>query len=348
MVLVKVIFSLWLTCAVVTVTFAMPVVQPLPAALTSSATPSVRAQRLATLSVVRIGNRIVTAGERGIILLSDDDGHSWRQAKVPVQATLTALQFIDQKTGWAVGHFGVVLNTSDGGETWLLQLDGVRAAQLVKAAATNSEEKKFADQLIDEGPDKPLLALYFHDALNGIVIGAYNLALRTNDGGRSWKYVGFTLPNPRRFHLYGIASNSTQMLISGEQGLLMTSNDGGQTFRQVKPPYPGSYFGAIASSSGVMVAYGLRGTAYRSVNAGKSWEKSDVPTESSIGAGMLLSDGRMLLASQAGNLLVSHNSGKNFVSLGAPPVPVAAVAQTSNGNLILGTLRGPVIFPMPR
>ncbi len=29
--------------------------------------------------------------------------------------------------GWAVGHDGVVLHTSDGGESWRMQLDGNQA-----------------------------------------------------------------------------------------------------------------------------------------------------------------------------------------------------------------------------
>ncbi len=54
-------------------------------------------------------------GERGIVLLSDDAGVSWRQAKVPVSVSLTAVQFVDAEQGWAVGHLGVVLHTQDGG-----------------------------------------------------------------------------------------------------------------------------------------------------------------------------------------------------------------------------------------
>src|SRR5215469_14097420 len=74
------------------------------------------------LGVAHAGPRLVAVGARGMVLLSDDDGTSWRQAKtVPVRSTLTAVSFIDSKSGWAVGHDGAILATNDGGETWTLQ-----------------------------------------------------------------------------------------------------------------------------------------------------------------------------------------------------------------------------------
>ena len=39
-----------------------------------------RADRVAVLSLARAGNRLVAAGERGRILLSDDQGGSWKVA----------------------------------------------------------------------------------------------------------------------------------------------------------------------------------------------------------------------------------------------------------------------------
>lgn len=329
-------------------TDASPGAASTPAALTTAASVSARSQRAAMLAVTRAGDRLVVAGERGAVLLSDDGGSSWRQARVPVRVALTAVQFVDARRGWAVGHFGVVLRSEDGGETWTLQLDGARAAQLAQAAAKTDDARSAADQLVQDGPDKPLLAVHFSDAERGFVVGAYNLALKTTDGGKSWQYVGHELPNPRRLHLYGIAVSGQQMLVAGEQGLLMASSDGGDRFRAVEAPYPGSYFGVFTAGPGTFVAYGLRGTAFRSDDAGKSWQKAEVPTAASLSAGLALSDGQLVLASQAGDLLVSADQGRHFNRLPAPPMPLAAMGQTKDGRLVLGTLRGPVVLPLPR
>ena len=54
------------------------------------------------------GDRIVAVGQRGHILISDDKGKSWQQAKVPVSSDLVAVHFPTAQAGWAVGHDGVV------------------------------------------------------------------------------------------------------------------------------------------------------------------------------------------------------------------------------------------------
>src|ERR1044071_614770 len=48
------------------------------------------------LDLSMAGSRMVAVGERGHVLLSDDQGATWRQAKsVPTRAMLTAVFFID-------------------------------------------------------------------------------------------------------------------------------------------------------------------------------------------------------------------------------------------------------------
>ena len=64
------------------------------------------------------GSRLVVVGERGHILVSTDGGASWKQARVPTRALLTAVHLHDEHTGWAVGHDAVILRTGDGGATW--------------------------------------------------------------------------------------------------------------------------------------------------------------------------------------------------------------------------------------
>ncbi|HWH81260.1 MAG TPA: glycosyl hydrolase, partial [Burkholderiaceae bacterium] len=47
----------------------------------------------AMLAIARAGKRLVAVGERGVVLLSDDDGSTWRQGRAAASATLTALHF---------------------------------------------------------------------------------------------------------------------------------------------------------------------------------------------------------------------------------------------------------------
>src|SRR5688572_25730862 len=82
-------------------------------------------------AIARAGNRLVSVGVRGLIVMSDDEGKSWRQAASPVSSDLVAVRFVTPSRGWASGHDGVILSTEDGGNRWVKQLDGRMAALLL-------------------------------------------------------------------------------------------------------------------------------------------------------------------------------------------------------------------------
>jgi len=92
---------------------------------------------------------MVAVGDRGVVLLSDDGGATFRQAKqVPTRATLTTVAFApDGATGWAVGHWRVILNTRDAGETWILQRDDLSVDQPLFTVAVVSPRRVFVGGL---------------------------------------------------------------------------------------------------------------------------------------------------------------------------------------------------------
>ena len=51
-------------------------------------------------------------------MVSDDEGTSWRQVESPVSSDLVAVRFVSAYQGFASGHDGVILATTDGGEHW--------------------------------------------------------------------------------------------------------------------------------------------------------------------------------------------------------------------------------------
>ena len=138
--------------------------------------------------LARAGKRVVAVGQRGHVLLSDDAGKSWQQADVPVSADLVAVHFPDAEAGWAVGHDGVVLHSTDGGRTWVRQLDGRSLGDVLVAYYERSGDEKWlgeAKRFAAQGAENPFLDVWFHDARNGYVVGAFGLVLRTADGGET-------------------------------------------------------------------------------------------------------------------------------------------------------------------
>lgn len=330
--------------AMLAATLALPTLAAEPlAVLREAAVTSPKALGAATLAVARAGHRLVAAGERGTVLLSDDGGASWRQARVPVQVTLTALRFVDARTGWAAGHLGTILKTEDGGATWALQLDGVRAAALWAQALELGDERaqQLGRRLAGEGPDKPFFDLEFLDAQRGVAVGAYGLAFATDDGGRRWTPLSPRLTNPKSLHLYAVRLLQGRLFIAGEQGLLLRSDDAGASFTALASPYKGSFFGLLAARSGTLIAHGLRGHVFRSADLGASWQKVETGVPVSIGAAAELDGGALMLLTQTGDLLTSRDDGRSFTRSGpGAAVPAAGLAVTADGQVAVASLRG--------
>ncbi len=300
------------------------------------------------LGIATAGSRLVAVGERGVVALSDDGGQQWRQARVPVSVTLTSVRFATDRFGLATGHGGVVLATSDRGETWKAVLDGRRIAQVVldRARASGSEPAiKEAERLVADGPDKPLLDVLVLDERRAWVVGAYGLALATEDGGATWTSWGDRLDNPKAQHLYAVRKRGDTVLLAGEQGLLLLSHDGGQSFKRLDSPYRGSWFTAELIDDRSMLAAGLRGNAWRSVDGGATWVALPAPPGASITASALAPDGRVLLASQAGFVLSVE--GDRVVALHAQPLPSLAGLTALGGQVVTVGVQGARALPGP-
>jgi photosystem II stability/assembly factor-like uncharacterized protein len=300
------------------------------------------------MAVARAGSRLVSVGENGTIALSDDDGRTWRNAdQVPVSVTLTNVAFASQQIGWAIGHQGVVLRTDDSGQTWTRQADGVSLAQVAvdywtKEAANGNQEADAALEnaryLLEDGPEKPLLALSISDEQHLVVIGGFGIAFKSADGGKNWApYI--PLQNEGRLHLYGITEVAGNTLIAGEQGLLLS---GGQALQS---PYEGSFFGVISDKKSNVVAYGLRGNLAVSADAGSRWQAQQAG-EAGLTCGVLLVDGSLLLGNQAGQVFIARNANGTFEKMDwQAHVPLTGGVQTPDGDLVFSSLAGIVRLP---
>ncbi|RQT15048.1 glycosyl hydrolase [Burkholderia contaminans] len=216
------------------------------------------------LGAARAGTRIVTVGEHGIVMLSDDDGRTFRQARdVRTRATLNDVTFVNAREGWAVGHAGVILHTIDGGETWMRQ----RA---------------------DTTTDQPLFSIAFTDARHGVAVGLWSLALRSDDGGAHWTAVplpaGSGKNNKDRLNLYSVTRTDSQsgLLVTAEQGVVFMSSDAGKSWRRADTGYAGSLWTGSVSPAGTLYVAGLRGRVYQSRDSGASWQQCSSQTQSSI------------------------------------------------------------------
>ena len=335
-------------------TFAEPLARPAvrPAVLSPQALHGVMQ------SVAFAGARLVAVGERGIVLLSDDGGRKWRQAGTPVSVTLTCVQFVDARRGWAAGHAGVILHTDDGGEHWTRQLDGARAAELTlseaktrmqgskdqpEAASTDAARLlASAERLVAEGADKPFFSIWFTNANRGTAVGAYGIAVHTEDGGKTWQSWTARLNNPRSLHLYGVRQQGDVAWIAGEQGFLMRTDDNGHQFSPAVVPYKGSLFTMDVAPNGTVVVGGLLGNLLRSTDGGATFAPLTSPGPLTISDILYSRDGALLVVDQSGQVFVSRDQGTSFTErMPRPPFPINGIAQQA--DTVIGAGFGGVV-----
>lgn len=254
-------------------------------------------QRLLLVDAVHVGKRIVAVGDHGAIVYSDDNGKSWTRAKAPPAPLLTAIDFLDEKRGWAVGHDSLILATTDGGATWAEQFSAPKEL-------------------------RPLLDVAFVNPDTGFAVGAYGAFYETTDGGKSWKARKLMDEDK---HLNVIAKvGDGQLLILGEAGTILLSADSGKTFNPVVSPYKGSLFGSVIAKDGAVVAFGMRGRIFRSTDGGKDWKPVENASTAALMGGTVLADGTVVLTGGAGTLLVSKDNGRTFA-----PAPSGSIKAFS-------------------
>lgn len=333
--------SLWVCAALIAAGNAFGA-EPIGPALDRPAQIVRAPERAVLLAAAAVGPNWIAVGERGIVVRSQDGGRHWTQVAAPVSVTLTAVRFADAQHGIAVGHGGTVLVTEDGGMRWQRRLDGRRIAELLLADAQargDAVAQKAAEQLRADGPDKPLLDVLPLGPQRALVVGAYGLALATEDGGKTWVSWSARLDNPKALHLYAVRQRGKRIVIAGEQGLALKSEDGGRSFQALVTPYKGSYFTAELPDDHEIVLAGLRGNAWRSTDGGHDWQALAAPMPVSLVASQIAADGTLLLANQAGFVLARR--GDALVPLNREPLPpLNGLAAGSDGTLLALSIQG--------
>ncbi|MFT5296464.1 MAG: photosystem II stability/assembly factor-like uncharacterized protein [Colwellia sp.] len=263
------------------------------------------------LDIIKINDKtLVAVGERGHILLSND-AITWRQANVPVRTTLTAVYFVDESHGWAVGHDATILFSGDGGENWVVQ-------QFLPAK------------------EKPLLDVTFKDNLQGIAIGAYGLLYRTIDGGKNWTFEfhgEFLLPDDLEYleelkqedeeayldeqssilaHFNSIFKDGRTLYMVGEVGLIAKSSDFAKKWLPFDEIYQGSFNDISRTHQGNLLVVGLRGNVFRSLKNGTPWQHIKTGTQALLNSIVLGDNGSIYVLGNNGVILKSDDDGISF------------------------------------
>lgn len=295
-----------------TVVYAFAPRSPVPMAATVLHTDRVQVN-----DMLANDQQLVAVGERGTILLSDDQGDSWQRAQVLQQrdVTLTGVAALTPLVLLAVGIDGWILRSQDAGKTW--------------------QEVRYDVELTE-----PLLGVWADDDQHVVAFGSNGKYLESSDGGLNWSQREVSVDG---FHLNAMdgGHDGRQMLV-GEQGLVLRSVDNGVNWESLSAFYNGSLFGVVRLSPECWVAYGMRGHIFVTQDFGLSWKQVEVGNNLPLYGHVLLPDNAGLVIVGAESTLVRLDArGALFDSTRRAGLGTLTSAVVLNGpGVLVGGERG--------
>jgi photosystem II stability/assembly factor-like uncharacterized protein len=242
--------------------------------------------------------------------------------------SLRSLALIDQKTMVAVGDFGTIVKTTDGGQTWKSQSYGssiyLKAVWFTSASSgivvgdngtvlrTSNGGTTWSAQTID--PRISLSGLYFTDANTGMAVGYPGAAYRTTDGGRTWtqKVVSPAIS----LTAVSFVQDTHIGFLVGSSGSIYRTTDAGVTWtRQVSglegvdaPTLRGVSF-ADANTGSVVGDFGI---ILRTVDGGVTWTRQVSGTKYHLNAVCLKDSENGTAVGEVGLILQTTDGGKTW------------------------------------
>ncbi len=232
-------------------------------------------------------------GRSATILATTDGGRTWRRQTVTAAPRdgedggkladkhLFKVVAIDARTAWAVGDWGAIVRTADGGQRWEDRSLGVVTVR------TDEAPDRAMNTVTD---DVILYDIAFPDARHGYVAGEFGTVLRTTDGGETWTRSETGTEKT----LFGIHFTTPEHgWAVGIDGIVLRTRDGGERweFQRGEPTVaaledvgflaairnPGLYAVKVEGRHGIVV--GDTGVVLVSADGGERWARLELPDE---------------------------------------------------------------------
>lgn len=229
---------------------------------------------MALFDVALSGKRELVVGQMGLVRYRDGEGE-WQNADSGTEERLLGVDLNADGLAVAVGTFGTMLRSTDGGATW------------------TPVDFNLADH-IEDGYQPHVNDV--HVSADGTVtaVGEFALIVRSTDGGQTWSIV-----HQDEVSLFGLEIRDDGVGFAvGQEGLVLRTDDAGETWRALDTGIYANLLGVASTADGTVVVPGMRHMVI-SRDGGQTWqqlENGDVDRNWYIDA----------VASGAGTFAVGH------------------------------------------
>lgn len=207
------------------------------------------------------------------------------------QYNLYGLAFIPPSTLWAAGSDGMLLHSTDEGDTWTEQKIGT--------------------------PEDVFSSICFPDSRNGWIVGKMGKILHTTDGGKNWSCVkkGENIYYTKVFFLdpqYG--------WIVGERGTLLLTTDGGKNWETIDTGKFMITFNDVRfidRNKGWIVGerdmFTGQGVIMVSTDGGRTWQDQESGVDKSLMSVYPVNADKVWVGGLGGTILLTTDGGSTWI-----------------------------------
>jgi len=229
------------------------------------------------------------AGGNGTILKTTDGGASWIPKISGTISSLYSVYFLNANTGFAVGD-NVILKTTDGGNTWSSRSTnfslksiymvnsnlGFAAGTGGSILRTTNGGESWTVNIIETIAS--FTSIYFSNINTGHVVGLGGRYFKTTNGGITW--INKVPPSTKNYYSVQFVDGYTGYITGGwAASTIMSSNNGGDVWNELLSGASGirlytscfldEYTGYVAGRNGVIM---------KTENAGVNWQNENTGT----------------------------------------------------------------------
>lgn len=241
--------------------------------------------------------------------------------------------------GVAVGAGGAISESKDGGKTWKAVAESPTDLALLSVAKRGAHTIAVGQsgvvavaqdgkwQTVDAGSKARLLSVDVNSSGLAIVGGQFGTVLKSADGGKTWATSApdwsllaledhFGTGEPT---IYAASvTESGQITIAGEFGVMMRSDDGGANWRVVRaidPTAPTLHaMHLVEAGKGNSYAVGQSGALLVSTDGGETWSQCDIATKLNF-LGVAASPSGHVVVTGMRVMYRSENHGMSWVAV---------------------------------
>ncbi|MCC6581493.1 MAG: hypothetical protein IT440_13740 [Phycisphaeraceae bacterium] len=188
---------------------------------------------------------ILAVGQGGVILRRD--GENWNKVESGTDARLLDVSANETGLAVAVGGFGTVLKSEDGGRSW--------------------EPLSFDwEALLNDFVEPHIYDVHVSAEGEVTVVGEFGLVLHSVDGGETWN-----MTHRGEASLFALEIDGNVGYAVGQHGAILRTEDGAQTWRDLASGTDANLLDVLTDRDGVVHVTGIR-TLLESADGGNTWE----------------------------------------------------------------------------